>query len=157
MILAMTKAHRAPWGCVYAKEDKSECKPGEVPTSDREYFEILCLCVLQAGLNWRAVRRNWQKYKKAFFGFDIDKLAKAQAERLVERPNVIKNRRKVEAIIYNAREFQKIREEYGSFRNFLASLRQLEDEELFKLLAKKFRHMGIYTAEYFLHSVGYWK
>ena len=151
------KFHKAPWECVYGKEDKSECLPGEEPKSDQEYFEILCLCILQAGLNWGAVRRNWRKYKQAFFNFEINKLARARVEDLIRRPNAIRNRKKIEAIIYNAKEFQKIREEYGSFRNFLASLRQLEDEELFKLLAKKFRHMGIYTAEYFLHSVGYWK
>ena len=153
----MTKVHRAPWECIYAKEDKSECKPGEEPKSDQEYFEILCLCVLQAGLNWGTIRRNWQRYRNAFFGFDINKLAKAQTEKLIKKPNVIKNRKKVEAIIHNAKEFQKIKEEYGSFRNFLESFRELKNEELFKLLAKRFRHVGIYTAEYFLHSVGYWK
>ena len=72
------KVHKAPWECVYAKEDKSECLPGEEPKSDGEYFEILCLCVLQAGLNWGAIRRNWQKYRRAFFNFEIDELARAK-------------------------------------------------------------------------------
>jgi len=153
----MNKVHRAPWGCIYAKEDKSECMPGEEPKSDQEYFEILCLCILQAGLNWGAVRRNWQKYKQAFFNFEINKLAKARFEDLIRRPNVIRNRKKIEAIIYNAKEFQKIRIKYGSFRNFLVSLKKLSNEEACRFLAEKFRHIGVYTAEYFLHSVGYFK
>ena len=151
------KFHRAPWECVYAKEDRSECMPGEEPKSDQEYFEILCLCILQAGLNWGAVRRNWRKYKQAFFNFEINKLAKAKVEDLIKRPNAIRNRKKIEAIIYNAKEFQKIRIKYGSFRNFLESLRKLNNEEACRFLAEKFRHIGVYTAEYFLHSVGYFK
>jgi len=151
------KIHRAPWECVYAKEDKSECLPGKEPKSDQEYFEILCLCILQAGLNWGAVRRNWRKYKHAFFDFEINRLAGAKVEDLIRRPNAIKNRKKIEAIIYNAKEFQKIRVRYGSFRSFLESLRELGDEEACRFLAEKFRHIGVYTAEYFLHSVGYFK
>ena len=151
------KFHRAPWECVYAKEDKSECLPGKEPKSDQEYFEILCLCILQAGLNWGTVRRNWRKYKRAFFDFEINRLARAKVEDLIRRPNVIKNRKKIEAIIYNARKFQKIRIKYGSFRNFLESLRELSNEEACRFMAEKFRHIGVYTAEYFLHSVGYFK
>ena len=151
------KFHKAPWECVYAKEDKSECLPGEEPKSDQEYFEILCLCILQAGLNWGAVRRNWRKYKQAFFDFEINRLARARVKDLIRRPNVIRNRKKIEAIIYNAKEFQRIRIRYGSFRNFLESLRELSNEEACRFLAEKFRHIGVYTAEYFLHSVGYFK
>ena len=151
------KFHRAPWECVYAKEDKSECLPGKEPKSDQEYFEILCLCILQAGLNWGAVRRNWRKYKQAFFDFEINRLARAKVEDLIRRPNAIRNRKKIEAIIYNAKEFRKIRTRYGSFRNFLESLRELSNEEACRFLAEKFRHIGVYTAEYFLHSVGYFK
>jgi len=151
------KFHKAPWECVYAKEDKSECLPGEEPKSDQEYFEILCLCILQAGLNWGAVRKNWRKYKQAFFNFEINRLARARVEDLIRRPNAIRNRKKIEAIIYNAKEFRKIRTRYGSFRNFLESLRELSNEEACRFLAEKFRHIGVYTAEYFLHSVGYFK
>ena len=151
------KFHKAPWECVYAKEDKSECLPGEEPKSDQEYFEILCLCILQAGLNWGAVRKNWRKYKQAFFDFEINRLARARVKDLIRRPNVIRNRKKIEAIIYNAKEFRKIRTRYGSFRNFLESLRELSNEEACRFLAEKFRHIGVYTAEYFLHSVGYFK
>lgn len=43
------------------KEEKSKCRWGIPPKSDQQYFEILCLCVLQAGLSWGMVRKNWRK------------------------------------------------------------------------------------------------
>ena len=49
--------HRAPWECTFAKEQRSRCLPGKKPRMDREYFEILSLCILQAGLSWASVRR----------------------------------------------------------------------------------------------------
>jgi DNA-3-methyladenine glycosylase I len=154
----MNKEHRAPWECTYAKEEKSKCKPGKKPKSDQEYFEILCLCVLQAGLNWGVIRKNWGKHKIGFYDFNISKLAKAQTQELLKNPNVIKNSKKVEGIIYNAKEFQKIKKEYGSFLNFLKSLKKLtNDQNVSKLLTKRFKHIGSYTVEYLLHSVGYWK
>ncbi len=150
------KEHRAPWECTYAKEDKSKCRSGKKPKNDQEYFEILCLCILQAGLSWGTVRRNWQKYRKGFYNFNINRLSKAYARRLMKNPNVIKNPKKIEGIIYNAKEFHKIKKEYGSFSNFLKSLKQMKDKEVFKILMKRFKHVGDYTAEFYLHCVGYW-
>jgi len=149
------KEHVAPWECTYAKEDRSECKPGKKPKSDQEYFEILCLCILQAGLNWGVVRKNWQKYRKGFYNFNMSRLAKAEPKELMKQPNAIRNLKKIEGIIYNAKEFQKIKKEYGSFSNFLRSLRQMKDEEVIESLVERFKHVGEYTAEYYLHSVGY--
>jgi DNA-3-methyladenine glycosylase I len=153
----MGKRHQAPWECVYRKEERSDCRPGKRPRSDQEYFEILCLCLLQAGLSWSSIRKHWQKYKEGFYDFDIHRLSKATASVLLKGPHVIKNSKKVEAVIHNAKEFQKTRREFGSFSNFLKTLSPLGREELFKLLSKKFKHIGPYSAEYFLHSVGYRK
>ncbi len=153
----MNRQHQAPWECIYRKEERSDCKPGKRPRSDQKYFEILCLCLLQAGLNWGSIRKHWKKYKEGFCRFDIDRLSRARASVLLKDPHVIKNSKKVEAIIHNAKEFQKIGREFGSFFNFLKTLTPPRREELFKLLSKKFKHIGAYTVEYYLHSVGYWK
>ena len=150
------KEHRAPWECAYAKEDKSECKPGKKPKSDQEYFEILCLCIIQAGLNWGTVRRNWQKYRKGFYDFNMDRLAKAESRELMKQPNAIRNLKKIKDMIYNAKELQKIKKEHGSFSNFLKSLKQVEDKEVSKSLMKRFKHVREYTAEYYLHCIGHW-
>lgn len=150
------KSHRAPWQCTYAKEDKSKCKPGKKPKLDQEYFEILSLCILQSGLNWGTVRNNWPKYRKGFYGFHINKLARAQLKKLMKSPYVIKNPKKIKGIIDNAKEFQKIRKEHNSFSSFLNSLKCLRKEEVIKLFVKRFKYVGEYTAEFFPHCVGYW-
>ena len=153
----MKNEHRAPWECVYVKEAKSHCKPGKRPRSNQKYFEILCLCLLQAGLSWSSIRKHWQKYREGFYSFNIRRLSNAQTGELLKDARVIKNRKKVEAIIHNAKRFDKIVREYGSFSQFLKSLRPLRNEELTRFLIKRFKHIGSYSAEYFLHSIGYWK
>jgi DNA-3-methyladenine glycosylase I len=150
------KEHKAPWECTLAKEEKSDCRPGEVPKSDKQYFEILSLCVLQAGLGWGMVRKNWVKYKRGFKRFNINKLADTDFNELLQNKGTIKNRKKVLAIINNAKEFQKIGGEYGSFSNFLDSLKEGSDDQAIIQLTQRFNHLGRYSAEYFLHSVGYW-
>src|SRR5262245_24771987 len=70
-------SHRAPWECSFAKEERSRCLPGKKPRSDREYFEVLFLCILQAGLSWASVRRSWPRYRSAFLNFEVAKLAHA--------------------------------------------------------------------------------
>ena len=95
----MNKQHQAPWGCIYRKEEKNNCKPGKRPRADQKYFEILCLCLLQAGLNWGSIRKHWQRYKEGFYGFDILRLSRAKAKELLEDPRVIRNSKKIEAII----------------------------------------------------------
>jgi DNA-3-methyladenine glycosylase I len=155
VVIKNRRQHRAPWGCTFAKEDKSKCKPGIPPKSDQEYFEILCLCILQAGLGWGMIRKNWAKFKQGFYSFHIQRLAKAKEEELLNRDGVIKNKMKVEAIINNAKKFQNIKQDKGSFLNFLKSLKKLEDQEAIEILTQTFAHIGKYSAEYYLHSVGY--
>ena len=151
-----SKEHRAPWGCTFAKEDESKCRPGIRPKSDQQYFEVLCLCILQAGLGWGMVRRNWSKLRKGFYDFNIERLAKAKTNELLKREGVIKNKNKVKAIIDDAREFQNTVQEAGSFLNFLRSLKGRGDKETIRKLAQRFSQVGEYTAEYYLHSIGYW-
>lgn len=98
------------------------------------------------------IRRNWPKIRKGFYGFDINKLSKTRMNELIKRPGVYKNKNKVNAIIINAREFQMIRQDFGGFSKFL---KNLNDKEAIKQLTKQFKHLGEYSAEYYLHSVGY--
>jgi DNA-3-methyladenine glycosylase I len=150
------RAHSAPWDCVLSKEEEGECRAGARPASDGGYFEVLCLCMIQAGLNWASIRKHWPKYREGFYGFDIGRLARATPEELLARPGVIKNARKVEAVINNAREFERIAGERGSFAAFLATLEPLPEPEQLKAVTKRFKQVGPETADYFLHSVGFW-
>jgi DNA-3-methyladenine glycosylase I len=156
VVIKNRREHRAPWECAFAEEDKNKCKPGISPESDPEYFEILCLCILQAGLNWGMIRKNWARFKRGFYDFNIQRLANVKRDELLTRNGVIKNKMKVEAIINNAKKFQNIKQDKGSFPKFLKSLKRLEDQEAIKILTQTFTHMGKYSAGYYLHSVGYW-
>ena len=149
------RAHSAPWDCVLSKEEEGECRAGSRPASDQEHFEILCLCLIQAGLNWASIRKHWPKYREGFHGFDLKKLARADADEVLAREGVIRNRRKVEAVVHNAREFEAIAAEHGSFGAFLETLKPLAEAERVKALTRRFKQVGPETADYFLHSVGF--
>lgn len=151
------KAHTAPWECTYAKEDSSICRPGKRPSSDNEYFEILCLIVFQSGLNWNSVRKKWSRIKETFCDFSIDRIAKLRPKditMLLGNQNMIRNEKKIKAIINNAKQFKRIIRKYGSFKMFLEKIKNESPEEKIKELIEKFEYVGKYSAEYFLHSVG---
>jgi DNA-3-methyladenine glycosylase I len=151
----MSNGHRAPWGCVFSKDEGDDCREGAAPASGQEYFEILCLCLLQAGLNWASIRKHWPRYREGFLGFSPERLSRARAEELLASPDVIRHPKKIEAVIHNAKEFRAIEDEHGSFRQFLETLKPLGERERHKALAKRFKHVGPETADYFLHSVGF--
>ena len=144
--------HRAPWECIFAKEESSRCLPGKKPRTDHEYFEILCLCILQAGLSWAGVRTSWPRYRTAFLGFHSAKLARAAPAALLRRPGALRNQRKVAALVANAREFERIRAQHGTFARYLRTVKS--DEAACTILQERFRHVGPYTAEFYLHCVG---
>ena len=106
--------HRAPWECTFAKEQRSRCLPGKKPRMDREYFEILSLCILQAGLSWASVRRSWPRYRSALLNCEIEKLAHAAPAALLRRPGVLGNPKKLGALVANAQKFERIRAEHGT-------------------------------------------
>jgi DNA-3-methyladenine glycosylase I len=103
------------------------------------------------------VRKKWKKIKKIFSNFSISKIANygfEEIESLMKNPHAIRNEKKIRAIVENAREFQEIIAEYGSFREFLRVLKKSPKKKRIKELTKRFKHFGKYSAEYFLHSVG---
>ncbi len=89
---------------------------------DRHLFEMLILEGAQAGLSWLTILRKRENYRKAFDGFDPEKVAAygdAQVRRLLSDPGIVRNRLKIAAAIKNARAFLDVSESYGSFRRFI--------------------------------------
>lgn len=151
------KYHFAPWECSFPKEDWNVCKPGKKPKTDDKYFEILCLMIFQAGFNWRMVREKWKDLKRPFKGFkieDVVRLTSKHQQALLKNPKMIKNRRKIEAIVANAEIFLEIIREFGSFENYLGNLEKLSLKGKIKEIKNRFSGIGDYHAEFFLHSVG---
>src|SRR5579859_7488594 len=85
---------------------------------DRKHFEFLVLEAAQAGLSWSTVLKKREGYRRAFAGFDPEKVARfstQRIEKLVLDPGIIRNRMKIKAAVRNARAFLKIQEEFGNF------------------------------------------
>jgi DNA-3-methyladenine glycosylase I len=89
---------------------------------DRLIFEFLTLESAQAGLSWYTILRKRENYRRAFAGFDPEKVARYddhKVDALLTDPGIIRNRRKVEAAVNNARRFLAVREEFGSFDAYI--------------------------------------
>ena len=88
---------------------------------DHKHFEFLVLEAAQAGLSWTIVLKKREGYRRAFDGFDPEKVARFTArriEKLVLDSGIIRNRMKIEAAVRNARAFLKTQEEFGSFDSY---------------------------------------
>ena len=89
---------------------------------DRKLFEFLVLEGAQAGLSWRTVLRKREGYRRAFQGFDPERVARygdKEVARLLSDPGIIRNRAKVASAVGNARLVIAVRDEFGSFGAYL--------------------------------------
>ena len=89
---------------------------------DRRMFEHLMMEVMQCGLSWSLMIKKRSIFRACFDGFDYDRVAAytdADVDRIMNCEGMIRSRRKIEAVISNARCFQKIRQEHGSFCDWL--------------------------------------
>lgn len=89
---------------------------------DRTFFEFLVLESAQAGLSWLTILRKRENFRRAFEGFDAERVARmdeARVEALLADPGIIRNRRKIEATLANARAFLRVQEEWGTFTRYL--------------------------------------
>ena len=91
---------------------------------DRTQFEFLVLESAQAGLSWATILKRREGYRKAFAGFDperVSRFRKPRVERLLANPAIVRNRGKVEAAVNNARRFLEVQREFGSFSDYIWS------------------------------------
>ncbi len=104
----MTKYHDEEWGH---------------PTQDEhKLYEMLVLEAFQAGLSWQVVLSKRENFRRAFDGFDAQKIAcydEAKINALVQDPGLIRCRRKIEGAIVNARVYLALCQQFGSFAAYL--------------------------------------
>lgn len=128
--------------------------------SDDELFGRLLLEINQAGLNWTTILNKQENFRKAFEDFSIQAVANFKDQdinRLLTNEGIIRNRRKIEAAIYNAQKIVEIQDEYGSFKNWLTEFHPQTLEEWVKLFKKTFKFTGGEITKEFLTSSGYLK
>lgn len=94
-----------------------------VPNFDEQYlFEMLILESFQAGLSWECVLNKREAFRKAFDGFNAEKIANYDDNKIAELQNnkdIIRNKLKIRAAVNNAKIFLEIQKEYGGFREYL--------------------------------------
>jgi DNA-3-methyladenine glycosylase I len=142
--------------------------PWHGPYHDREYgfpvrrddllFERLALEINQAGLSWLTVLKKREAFRRAFDGFDPERVARYGARerrRLLSDAGIIRNRLKVDAVIENARRIRKLQESHGSFRRWLESHHPRTLPDWCHLFGETFRFTGGEIVREFLVSIGY--
>jgi len=90
--------------------------------NDQKLFEMLILEGAQAGLSWETVLKKRENYRKAFFYFDVKKVAslsEADEEALLQNEGIIRNRLKIKSAKINAAAFIEIQKKFGSFDSYI--------------------------------------
>ena len=95
---------------------------GKPEHDDRKLFEMLILEGFQAGLSWLTILKKREAFRRAFDGFDpvvVAEYGPEKLEALMADSGIVRNRRKVEAAVQNARAFLDIQKEFGTFDRYL--------------------------------------
>ena len=130
--------------------------------SDNELFGRLILEINQAGLSWTTILNKQDNFRTAFSNFDIKKIAdygKSDISRLLANSGIVRNKLKINAVIFNARKIVELQKEYGSFKSWLkikndSNLNLTNWVALFK---ENFKFTGNEITKEFLTSTGYIK
>ena len=120
----MSELKRCKWcnfkNSIYIKyHDEEWC----VPNFNEQYlFEMLILESFQAGLSWECVLNKREAFRKAFDGFNAEKIAVYDDNKIAELQNnkdIIRNKLKIRTAVNNAKIFLEIQKEYDGFREYL--------------------------------------
>ncbi len=127
-------------------------------SDDNALFERLMLEINQAGLSWITILKKAENFRRAYHGFDIDKVAsygKRDVDRLLSDAGIIRNRLKVNAAVENARRVVGLRQGYGSFKGWLDAHHPRPLEAWAGLFKQTFTFTGGEIVREFLVSTGY--
>ena len=125
------------------------------PEGPNDYLEVLSKAVFQAGMSWKVVDAKWPGIKEAFRDFDAESVAdmgESQLDDLTNDARVIRNRRKLEAIVHNAKRVIELDKEFGGFQKYLKS--HDDFPAAVKDLRKNFKFLGEMGTYFFLLVVG---
>ena len=92
--------------------------------NDLRLFEKICLEGFQSGLSWLTILRKRENFRRAFAGFDFEKVARftpRKVEALMQDAGIVRHRGKIESTIHNARRALELVEEHGSLAKYFWS------------------------------------
>ncbi len=113
---------RCAWARTPLYETYHDTEWGVPLHEDRGLFEFLILEGAQAGLSWETILNKRENYRKAFDGFDAEKVARYGEKKvaaLLADAGIVRNRLKVASAVTNAKAFLKVQEEFGSFDSYI--------------------------------------
>ena len=119
-----------------------------------DYLEVMSKSVFQSGISWKVVEAKWPGTCEAFNGFSAEAVADLtpdDLDQLTMDTRVIRNRRKLEATVGNARRMLELERQHGSFRAYLRSHGGFENTVAD--LRKQFKFLGDMGAFHFLYVV----
>lgn len=125
------------------------------PKALGDYLEVMSKAVFQSGISWEVVEAKWPGLREAFHDFDAQAVAsmgEREIDALAQDTRVIRNRRKLEAIVGNAQRALELEGEHGSFRTYLRS--HDDFDATVKALRSDFKYLGDMGTYYFLYVVG---
>lgn len=172
-----TEENRCPWCLGHDLYVKYHDEDWGVPVhDDRELFEKLILDGAQAGLSWLTILKKRDSYRRAYQGFNIERVARYTEQdesRLLQDAGIVRNRLKIRASILNAQATLALQKEFGSLDAFLWSFvggrtiqnhcqsmadlpaRSLESDAMSKALLKRgFKFVGSTICYAFMQAVG---
>ncbi len=126
-----------------------------VPQSLGDYLDVMSRSIFQAGISWRVVDAKWPGIQEAFHGFEAETvaaIAEPELDELSADTRVIRNRRKLEAIVGNAQRMLELEKGHGTFQKYLRSHGSFDDTV--KDLRKQFKFLGEMGCYHFLYVVG---
>lgn len=118
---------------------------------------------MSTGLGPRLVEERWAGIRVGFCDFDVEVVADmtpADSDRLMSDPGIIRNRRKIDATIENARMFLRLITAKGSFQSYLDHIVPREGttraqiQTVSEELTNQFQHLGPTSADLFLFAYG---
>jgi 3-methyladenine DNA glycosylase Tag len=124
-------------------------------SSLNDYLEVMSKAVFQSGMSWRVVESKWPGTREAFHDFDAAKVAafdEKDLEELTKDTRVIRNYRKLAAIVNNAQKMLGLDQEHGSFQNYLRS--HGDFDATLNAVRNDFKFMGPTGIYFFLYVVG---
>ena len=126
-----------------------------IPKSLDDYLEVMSKAVFQSGMSWRVVEAKWPGTREAFRDFSVKEVAdltEFDIEELAKDTRVIRNRRKLAAIVSNAQRMLALEDEYGSFQKYLRAHGDFDGT--LTAMKKDFKFMGPTGCYYILYVVG---
>lgn len=118
----MMQRVRCPWAQSEWSVPYHDKEWGVPVHDDRTLFEFLILEGAQAGLSWETILKKRESYRRAFDGFQVEKVAQYDEEKklaLLADPGIVRNRLKIASAVQNAKAFLAIQREFGSFDKYV--------------------------------------